>query len=120
MAPAAAWTLWEWGSLLADAREAAELTTADVARMVGLGERLTASDVERCERGDGDLGMLGEITEALGLGMVPVLTTADVLTAAWHRETRDRLRTQQARARRRAIVRADDDDDDDDDLTDGG
>lgn len=75
--------LWEWGYALGNARRAAGWSTADLARVVDLGERLTADTVARCEAGHGELDELLELSAALGLGVRPQLVPAEELRGEW-------------------------------------
>lgn len=96
--PAVQHLLHAWGCELYEERMALGLSALDVARLVGLGTRLTADDVERCEDGRGSLQQLCEITEALGLGARVELVDADELRAEWRDQTVEReLRRRQVR-----------------------
>lgn len=94
-------TLYEWGRVLGARRRLDGLSHGDVANLVGLGEHLTAADVEAAERGHGSYSMLGEISEALGVGVRVVPCSADELRDEWAAGVRER------EAARRELARFD-------------
>jgi hypothetical protein len=81
--PAQAHLRWEWGMQLAAHAVLLDLEPADVARLVGLGDRLTEDDVAQAFRGEATLEVLGEITEALDLGARITLVPAAELAHEW-------------------------------------
>lgn len=76
-------TMWEWGAALEAVRTARGLSLEDVARLVGLGEHLTAADVAAVEAGRADWAAAVEVTTALDLGLRIGLTAAEELADAW-------------------------------------
>jgi transcriptional regulator with XRE-family HTH domain len=85
--------LYAWGQELRTERLRRGLTTSDVARIVGLGARFTAADVERLEWRPGrrsDVQGLMEITEALDLGVLVALGPADGFRRQWELERPER------------------------------
>jgi transcriptional regulator with XRE-family HTH domain len=88
--------LYEWGTALGDERQARGLSLGELARIVGLGPRLTAADIAAAERGTAPVTVLLEISEALDLGVRIELVTADELREEWSTQTRERLRRRRA------------------------